>query len=345
MIKRLRKGRSLCGGRWRRKWGGYAETARRQEAELKELRKVNYQLQESLTRRLSREEFTEYSELQRHKQWHMQYSYDNKISQIVLAETEKRIPGNRKRLDALKQLYEGKRCFLIGNGPSLRADDLGMLKGELTFAVNKIPLIFGQTDWRPFYYIVSDPVFFSSLNDWVMESSGKTRVLLDQEFLNIVDRKYWKDVLWYYHNTRYSIIPEFSNNPAQMVYEGGSVLYIAAQFAVYMGVREIYLLGVDNNYKKRTLDDGREVIDFYQDNHFYSSSKEERQRLDNYASGWMDYKNKVSSGTYDLDDMWKAVKYHCDQKGIRVMNATRGGELEVFPRVKLEEIIQKDMDI
>jgi uncharacterized Rossmann fold enzyme len=33
-----------------------------------------------------------------------------------------------KRLKALKDLHRGKRCFIIGNGPSLKAEDLEMLK-------------------------------------------------------------------------------------------------------------------------------------------------------------------------------------------------------------------------
>ena len=42
--------------------------------------------------------------------------------------------------------YEGKRCFIIGNGPSLKLEDLNRLKNEITIASNKIYLIFNKTE-------------------------------------------------------------------------------------------------------------------------------------------------------------------------------------------------------
>src|SRR3972149_33167 len=42
-----------------------------------------------------------------------------------------------------------KRIFIIGNGPSLREHDLDSLVGEETGALNRIPLIYGTTNWRP----------------------------------------------------------------------------------------------------------------------------------------------------------------------------------------------------
>ena len=55
-----------------------------------------------------------------------------------------------------KDLYQGKRCFIIGNGPSLKADDLDCLKNEYTFAANRIYEILDKTDWRPWAYVVVD---------------------------------------------------------------------------------------------------------------------------------------------------------------------------------------------
>ena len=63
-----------------------------------------------------------------------------------------------KLLAAYKDIYTGQRCFLIGNGPSLRAEDLTRLHeaGEITFAFNRVYNIFEQTPWRPTFYISQD---------------------------------------------------------------------------------------------------------------------------------------------------------------------------------------------
>lgn len=59
-------------------------------------------------------------------------------------------------LKTLKGIHAGKRCFIIGNGPSLCAEDLDKLKDEYTFAANRIYEIFYLTEWRPTYYFVVD---------------------------------------------------------------------------------------------------------------------------------------------------------------------------------------------
>lgn len=67
-----------------------------------------------------------------------------------------------KRVLELKDAHKGKRCFIIGNGPSLRADDLDKLENEYTFGANRIFNIYEQTNWRPSYYIAVDPDFILS---------------------------------------------------------------------------------------------------------------------------------------------------------------------------------------
>lgn len=316
-----------------------------QEEKIRKLEEENRQLQELLSGltcsdSLSAKDFSGYAEEQRHKLWHMQHSYDNQISDLILANIEKRCPGNGERLSELKNIHKGKRCFVIGNGPSLRAKDLDHLQHELTFAVNKITEIFPYTQWRPTYYFVSDSLYFSEQNKRMGQLTEQTCLLLDAKLLDHIDDKWFQKAIWYNHIPRYNVIPEFSNCPDKMVYEGGSVLYQAIQFAVYMGVSEIYLLGVDNNFKKKILPDGREVLDLFSGDpaHFYSSGEEEKQIMASIST-WMDYGNMKSAGIYDPDDMWKTVSYHCDIHSVKVINATRGGELEIFPREFFENII------
>ena len=43
---------------------------------------------------------------------------------------------HRKRIKEYAQKHAGKRCFIIGNGPSLVPEDLDKFKGEYTFAAN-----------------------------------------------------------------------------------------------------------------------------------------------------------------------------------------------------------------
>lgn len=67
-------------------------------------------------------------------------------------------PKNDLGLYKCKDMHRGRRCFIVGNGPSLRIEDLDRLQGELTFASNRIFLAFEQTEWRPSYYTMCDAV-------------------------------------------------------------------------------------------------------------------------------------------------------------------------------------------
>ncbi len=61
-------------------------------------------------------------------------------------------------LSKYKNIHNGKRAFIIGNGPSLRKEDLDKLycHGEICFGANKIFKIYGQTEWKADYYMMTD---------------------------------------------------------------------------------------------------------------------------------------------------------------------------------------------
>ena len=48
------------------------------------------------------------------------------------------------RLAALRDRHRGERCFILGNGPSLKRTDLSKLRNETTFGLNRIYLAFPE---------------------------------------------------------------------------------------------------------------------------------------------------------------------------------------------------------
>ena len=58
--------------------------------------------------------------------------------------------------DPLPPDVTGARCFIVGNGKSLEPDQLDRVKGEVTFGVNRIHLVYDRTDWRPTYWFLTD---------------------------------------------------------------------------------------------------------------------------------------------------------------------------------------------
>ncbi|NQU09812.1 hypothetical protein HQ590_03405, partial [bacterium] len=76
---------------------------------------------------------------------------------------------NDWRLAAYRNRHRGRRCFVLGNGPSLRTADLDRLQTEITFASNKIYLAFDQTAWRPTYYTVVDLLVAENNSDRIRD--------------------------------------------------------------------------------------------------------------------------------------------------------------------------------
>lgn len=221
------------------------------------------------------------------------------------------------KIQKFKGIHKGKRCFIIGTGPSLKNEDLDILKknNELCISVNNIYLIFDRTNWRPDYYISTD---YRQMQD-----SKKVEVLslMKESVCFIADSNAsfceatHTDNIFIYHLGKFwknkGRVP-FSEEFAQIAYNNGTVTYAAMQLAVYMGCKEIYLLGVDasginGKYEKYT--------------HFY---KEEVL--------------KATCFSYQVYISYLSAKDYADKHGIEIYNATRGGELEVFRRINFDEL-------
>ncbi len=50
--------------------------------------------------------------------------------------------SNHRRIEHFRDRHRGERCFILGNGPSLIRLDLSKLRGERTFGLNRIYLLF-----------------------------------------------------------------------------------------------------------------------------------------------------------------------------------------------------------
>lgn len=237
---------------------------------------------------------------------------------------EKTVDG--KRIKEFKDKYVGRRCFFIGNGPSLKAEDLAMLHnhGEVTFAFNRIYNIFDQTPWRPTYYISQDEKMLQGCQDIVDNLELPVKFIPIQlkwyHGIDIHDAIYF-NVNWQKLDNLSDYL--FSDDAAHEIYCASTGMYSAAQLAVYMGFQQIYLIGVDHHFRISQNNKGEIVVDEKAQDYFTEKYNQDKQNL--YIPN-----TEKSTLTYI------AMKEHCSQRNIQVYNATRGGKLEIFPRVDLD---------
>lgn len=234
------------------------------------------------------------------------------------------------KISHLKKKYFGKRCFIIGSGPSLRISDLDMLQGEYCFASNKIYTVFDKTDWRPTFYVVSDNDITPEMYKQSVAFDKRTEIKFFPANFKKKCLGINEGVLFYNYqgcDVTGKRMPEFSENISCSVGEGYSVAYVAMQIAAYMGFKEIYLLGLDFSWPVYK-DCAGNIYENGQTKHrFYEENREN---------------DEISIPNVELmENAYKQARKFCEEHGIKIYNATRGGKLEVFPRMEFDTVMKK----
>ena len=137
-----------------------------------------------------------------------------------------------QRLRGFKDRHKGQRCFIIGNGPSLRHMDLGPLREEYTFGLNRIYLLFPEIGFATTYFV--------SVNRLVIEQcAAEISALSMPKFIA------WhaREVIDFDPNTIFiRSCPrglDFSTDPSRCIWEGATVTYVAMQLAYNMGFKQV----------------------------------------------------------------------------------------------------------
>ncbi len=249
------------------------------------------------------------------------------------------------RIKKFRNIHAGERCFIIGNGPSLRAEDLDQLKDEYTFAVNSIYCMYPYTEWRPTYYVaVSSDLFLMELPDKasfanVIEGCRAAFTTMLVRAFDYRDDEDMEKVHYFEtRNFEESVCQglQFSEDCSDYMYCQTTVLYTVLQLAAYMGFREIYLIGVDCSYAMEIDEDGNVV-----DNHSsdYNDIMEQYYSERNITDMSLKKEGKAK-GSYRTVEEYKEAKKYADSHSIQIYNATRGGKLEVFERVDFDSLMK-----
>ena len=212
----------------------------------------------------------------------------------------------------LRGVHAGRRCFVLGNGPSLRREDLGPLAGEITFVMNGFfdnPIL---DKWSPTYHCLSDPAFFNTpelmslLKNGVGRETGTT-FFAPLHFRSDVDTAH----LLPSERTRYiRFRGELKDAPPNEIDLTGfvpavwSVSELCIMIAMYMGCSPIYLLGLDHDWLAHRRD---------------------------YA-GWQEYSYKfIIEFQHKLWCGYENLLELANRSGTVILNATDGSFLDVFP--------------
>lgn len=219
-----------------------------------------------------------------------------------------------QRLARFKDAHKGQRCFIIGNGPSLKQTDLSRLKNEYTFGMNRIYLLFAELGFPTTYYL--------SVNSLVIEQCAQDiRSLPIPKFLswrshNLIEPA--ADMMFLH--TTYSG-PKFAADASGRIWEGATVTYVALQLAYYMGFETVILIGVDHSFSTQGRPNTTIVSQGDDPDHFHAGyfGKGFRWQLPDLETSERAY--RMAHQAYQAS-------------GRQILDATIGGKLTVYPKVE-----------
>lgn len=242
-------------------------------------------------------------------------------------------PAERE-LCRLGGLYTGERCFLVGNGPSLKAEDLDMIVDEISFGCNFVHKIYAQTQWRPTYHFISDSSTVRTACWDIVRNQD-----LQRTTMVIRDFAYQKMLI---KPKKAIIAPSISideyyvsdNFLAYHYISHATVMSMMLEAAMYMGFSEIYLIGVDAT---TSSDKGGN----FSANYFTPQQRAKLDKMKKKAIKNYDVATRRKEIAERQRMVYSKIKEAAEAKGIHIYNATRGGELEVFDRVNFDDIANK----
>lgn len=225
------------------------------------------------------------------------------------------------KLKELKGKYAGKRCFITCTGPSLTIEDLEKLSGEYVFGMNSICLIHDKTDWKPDFFGIQDMKVYEKVKEKLLSTdNGLVFAPYDYyELKNTPEGWIYFPMSWAYHiyDKKYTgkYFAKFSDDCYLTVYDGFTITYSIMQLAFYLGFDELYLIGADSSYMGAQ--------------HFIET-------------GHMVSQKDINKAPDKLFAAYLEAKSFAETNGLKIYNATRGGYLEIFPRISLEDVLSND---
>lgn len=217
-----------------------------------------------------------------------------------------------ERLEAYRNKHRGQRCFIIGNGPSLKKMDLSPLKNEITFGANRIYLLFEELGFTTTYLCaINSNVTEQFKDDIVALSMPRFLAWKAHSYIPLQD-----NVVFLRSDEEEGFYP----TPIKGLWEGATVTYVSLQLAYFMGFKTVYLIGVDHSFKDKGPAHKLVTAEAEDENHFHP---------DYFGKG-------VKWQLPDLDTSEQAYLYarqYYEANGRKVYDATVGGKLQIFPKV------------
>lgn len=256
---------------------------------------------------------------------------------------------------SIRKIYQGKRCFIIGGGPSVADIDLNILKDECTFALNEFDKNPQYNKLKPKFHAICDSAYYTEgeTEYWPERFRAKdksvspeTTICLNLGAKNFVEKyKLFKNHRVYYFGTQGIFTDKlpFNIELDKYVPQPKNSVLMCLMIASWMGFKDIYLLGCEHNFLSFNIGYGKSLV--Y--NHSY---EDELSKLDSTNDEVMkkyinprDLKLTYEKNVANILQLFRNYRFFFQKAkklypGIKVYNATPDSFLDVFPMINFKDI-------
>ena len=285
------------------------------------------------------------------------YGYNNLLYPRLLSFKHRQtLRPNR----VLKNSQRGKRCFILGNGPSINDIDLTLLRDEKTFVVNDFIKHPDFDTLNPSYYVMADMSFFDSeretdffgrnLKNKSDRIKPSTKLFFNLNGKKLIERRQlFRQHEIYYLSTQGIWSSNFDSNIEldKTIPFSKSVILACLAIATYLGFEKIYLLGCEHSFLAKPIRQG----DLNDVDHFYGFNHENLDPNDPQAVKEQGFDRVVSlsyeSAMSHAKQLFKNYrlfyqKVRQSNPNLKIWNATPNSFLDVFPFIDFKNIIFKN---
>ncbi len=297
-----------------------------------------------------REERRERKEVERKEEVNRTYEEEARIREERVFKAFPDAKVELARNAVFKDTKKGKRCFVLGNGPSLRTEDLTQLVNEDVITVNQAARHPDFSAMRTNFHFWADPNFFvvdeNRPEDLDLLEIMKKVNTDDNKpicFFPFMQKKFVKKhkldevlTVHYFHSSA-PIPDDFDGEiDCSRVTPGfHTVVMWGISLAIYMGYSEIYLLGVD------TTSILVNIKSFLQQNdssdYAYDISENEKLRLERMLQR-QSLENQARSFWFTLKQYRNLFNY-CSNRGIKLVNCSSSTLIDSVPRKSLTDVL------
>lgn len=263
----------------------------------------------------------------------------------------------------LKNIYENKRCFILGTGYSLNDIDLSLLSAELTFGCNYIHLHQDIKNINLNFYAYLDRIsalYAASLDDTILVDMNP-KIL----WPTLASSLKWEETVFFFHTSFNQFIKKnniFRNRKVHFVksylpiskakvqsndltkritFMDGALFFMIAS-SIYMGFKDLYLCGCGYTYEPVSCLHFYDKIPAIPNN---ISKDERRKLLDNIAKSYnaivYNYDKPTFIYTTPSDVAHNTImKNFAHSKGVRIYNICPDGfESPVYDKVTWKYVV------